>query len=85
MSDSQIEKHKAQLTALIHALKIIYGVNVPAMLKGIEIAEGVGPMLDPTLYRANSEKMGQDKEMLKALLPAWEYAQGLDKHAKENT
>lgn len=71
--------YRKQLLKLIHALQVIHTVDVPKLIQNINTAETIGPMIDPTLYRQNQKAMKEDKEMLKALLPAWEFGNKLKK------
>lgn len=57
--------------------------DLPAMVRAIEYAEAMGPMIDPTLYREKREAMDQDKDLLEAALPLWRWAQGQKKLAEE--
>jgi hypothetical protein len=65
-----------QQTLLIVAFMMasLRSIDVPAAIEAIGKAETVGPVLDPTLYRANGQKMAEDKAMLEAALPLWRLA-----------
>lgn len=43
------------------------GLPLDAMIWHAEQAEALGPIIDPTLYRAKGPKMAQDLAMLRAL------------------
>ncbi len=51
--------------------QVLAPYDLPAMIKAIEHAETVGPVLDPTLYRDKVNAMLQDKALLEAALPLW--------------
>lgn len=50
-------------------LQIVQDLPVLAMLSAINTAETTGPILNPTLYQQNHQKMQEDKELLQALSP----------------
>lgn len=69
------EEYTAALMICAGSARSLSLIDVPDMLRRIENAEAVGPILDPTLYRAQSQKMAEDKELLEAALPLWRMAQ----------
>jgi len=67
------EEWKGNLVLIASQARIISMVDIPKMLEQIDRAEAIGPLLDPTLYRANAGKMDEDKELLEAALPLWRF------------
>lgn len=57
--------------------------DLPEMLRAIEHAEAMGPMIDPTLYREKADAMDEDKTLLEAALPLWRWAMKQKKLAEE--
>lgn len=49
--------------------KLLADYDIPDLIRKINRAETVGPMLDPTLWIRKNKAMDEDKEMLKAALP----------------
>lgn len=58
--------------ALLAGLLLMH--DLPALLRAIERADAIGPLVDPTLWRDKGAAMLQDKELLEAALPLWQYA-----------
>lgn len=51
--------------------------DIPQLIEAIDRADAIGPMVDPTLYRAKSGKMQEDRELLVAALPLWKLGKKL--------
>lgn len=58
--------------ALLAGLLLMH--DLPGLLRAIERADAIGPLVDPTLWRDKGAAMLQDKELLEAALPLWRYA-----------
>jgi hypothetical protein len=76
------EAYETALHMASNAIALIDLVPVPDILNAMERADAVGPILDPTLYRAKAAAMAQDREIMEALLPAWRLAQKIKAEAK---
>lgn len=51
--------------------------DIPGMLRAIDRADTMGPILDPTLWRDKHKAMEEDKKTLEAALPLWQLGQKL--------
>ena len=60
-----IEYLRAQ-QAVRMALAMLMQVDLDAAIDAGELAESVGPMLDPTLYREKGRALHQDVELFRA-------------------
>lgn len=90
MDTMTVEEYQDNLKTCGLAAMFLERVNVPDMLARIEKADAIGGMIDPTLYRDKRKAMMEDKELLEAALPLWEYAQKvralmLERAAQERT
>ena len=63
------------LVLIVSVAGLLSQLDLPAMLERIERAHALGPMLDPTLYRAKAKAMDEDAELIRAALPLWRHAQ----------
>lgn len=72
MSDVETYQQAVQSCAL--AAAIVRQYDVPALLRAIERAHAVGPILDPTLYRDKAGAMDRDRQLLEAAMPLWKLA-----------
>lgn len=43
--------------------------DIPKLLDKIGTAETVGPLIDPTLYMRQEQRLSEDRELLEAALP----------------
>ncbi len=75
--------HQTAVMSVISAMRILRMVDLPKVLDNIERASAIGPLIDPTLYLRNGDKMHEDKDLLKAALPLWRFAKKLAEGAKE--
>jgi hypothetical protein len=65
------EEWRDQLLTVIAAGTLLSTVDVPGMIARMGLADALGPMLDPTLYRDRAKAMDQDRDLLNAALPFW--------------
>lgn len=72
-----LEQWRADLTRVYAAAAALHDLPVERMLNAIELADAFGPMVDPTLYRANAESMHQDRDALRAAVPLVELGRRL--------
>ena len=63
------EMYQACLRFCFMASNVLKDFDIPSMLREIEHAETVGPIVDPTLWIKNNKKMAIDKKLLEAALP----------------
>lgn len=68
-----IQNHKQAIYQCAIAGRMLSMINIPEMLKNIEITEAIGPLSAPSLYRDKSQALSEDKELLKAAFPLWRY------------
>ena len=66
---SKEEEYQLAVIACGQCAGLLAAHDVRGLIKAISRAETVGPMLDPTAYIRNRDKMLQDKELLEAALP----------------
>ncbi len=59
-------EYQSLLKYLAQTAVLLTEMPIDELLLGIEKAEAVGPMLDPSLYREKSAAMAQDKKLLQA-------------------
>lgn len=72
---NEVAMYQAGLKIIIGQMSVISMIDVPGNLREIERAHSLGPILNPTLYRDNAEKMEEDKQIWLAALPLWNLAQ----------
>jgi len=76
VDDMSIMNYQGTIAGVALAARLL--VNAPMsvrdMLEAIREAEAVGPMLDPTLYKAKAQAMAEDKALLEAALPLYDFA-----------
>ena len=80
MSDhtsAKVAEYQAAVQAVVLAAKLLRQHPLPDLLRDIERAHAVGPILDPTLYRSKNQAMDEDAKMLRAALPLWRLGEGL--------
>lgn len=71
------ETYRAAVQAAVLCAKMLHQWPLPELLRDIEHAHAVGPILDPTLYRDKNSAMDEDAELLRAALPLWQIASKL--------
>jgi hypothetical protein len=74
MDTMTAEEYQENLKTCGLAAMFLERVDVSDMLARIEKADSLGAVLDPTLYREKREAMMEDKELLEAAKPLWDYA-----------
>lgn len=67
----QIE-YQSAIQAVVLCARLLRQHDIRAMLRAIEHADAVGPILNPTLWMRKATAMGEDAEMLRAALPLWQ-------------
>lgn len=75
MSDLAKGEYQMQLKNAYLLIGMVHNIPVKEMLEDISKAEVMGPLLDPTLWISNRQKMAEDKSVLEALLPVWKIAE----------
>ncbi len=63
------QDYTAAVTACAVAAQLLAGCDLPKMLRAIDRAGVVGPLVNPTLYRDREGAMRQDAELMRAALP----------------
>jgi hypothetical protein len=63
-------EYEAEIIKLRLFASIIQSVPLERMLEQAERAEGIGPLLDPTLYREKMDGLQMDIELLRAFVKA---------------
>lgn len=66
--------YRASLESVVMAARLVSQWDLPELLKAMGRAQAIGPLVDPTLYRAKAAAMEQDRELLEAALPLWRFA-----------
>jgi hypothetical protein len=72
-----IDEYQAHLLKAYAALRVINSIPVERMLDMYARHEAIGPMLDPTAFRAKAGAMREDRDVLVALRPAIELGRRL--------
>ena len=75
MSAKLAEEWRDDLVVIVSVAGLLAQIDLPAMLERVERAHALGPVLDPTLYRAKAKAMDEDAELIRAALPLWRHAQ----------
>jgi len=75
MAETTHEEYQQNLKQIMLIARLIRDIPIPKFLQAIDRAESIGPIIDPTLWINNSGAMSEDKEMLQAAKPLWEWAQ----------
>ncbi len=79
MSDAaKIAEYREAVHACTLVASLLRAHDLPAMLEAIDRAHAVGPIVDPTLYRAKVGAMLEDREVLAAALPLWRIGEKLE-------
>lgn len=65
MTDKEYIQYQQKIIQLANEIRQLNGL--PDFLGRISKAEALGPILNPTLYRAGMEPMGKIKDMAEAL------------------
>jgi hypothetical protein len=80
MDEAAIAEYQSAIVTVVTCARLLATHDIPALLAAIETADSVGPILDPTMWRAKKPAMDEDKQMLQAALPLWRLAELL--HAR---
>lgn len=67
------EEYQASVAACYTCAAMLAQFDLREVLQRIETADVVGPILDPTLWMQNSDKMQEDKTAVKAALELSEF------------
>lgn len=73
-ADPRIEEYQLAVRSCALMAGLLLMHDLPGLIKAIESADAIGPLIDPTLWRAKGSAMLEDKELLEAALPLWRYA-----------
>lgn len=65
---SNQDDYRTTVLTTVLAARALAQLPIVKMLRDIETAEIVGPLMDPTLFREKGEAMRQDKLLLQAAL-----------------
>ncbi len=68
-NDEKVAEYRHAIIILTAGARVIAGIDVPTLLQAIEYADGLGPLLDPTLWRDKHQAMEEDRQLLRAALP----------------
>jgi len=71
------DDYQAAITAIAMAARVIALHDLPRILEGMERAEAVGPLFNPTLYIEKEQAMREDKELVQAAMPLYRLARQL--------
>jgi len=82
MSKAQIQEYQAVVLACHTAARMLAQYDLGELLRDIDRAEGLGPILDPTLYREKRQAMQEDKEIVEAALPLWKFGRRIGPKAQ---
>lgn len=67
-------QYQSAVQAVVVMMQIVLTHDLPSILRAIEHADAVGPILDPTTWIKKHKAMHEDRQLLKAALPLWELA-----------
>jgi hypothetical protein len=65
--ENYVEEHQTAVRNAMLIYQIIRDEPLAELLERIDRAEGVAPVLDPTLYRDKRQALSEDKRMIEAL------------------
>ena len=71
------ETYRSAITSCAVAMSVVAQYNLPGLVSRIERAHALGPILDPTLYRAKVISMEEDRRIVEAALPLFRLAMRL--------
>ena len=63
------DDYQSAVIAVAMCGKMLAQHDLPKLLQAIERAEVMGPLLDPTLWRAKSKAMAEDRAAIEAAIP----------------
>lgn len=67
--------YQSNLTTLYLLAGMVKEIPLREMLAAADHSMGIGPILDPTLWRQNHQKLQEDIELMRAVLPLHTLAQ----------
>ena len=79
MDEAKVLEYRQAITTAIMCAQLLTQHDIPQLLRNIERADAVGPILDPTLWREKQKAMDEDREVLKAANHLREIGLKLDK------
>lgn len=65
---TEIETYRAAVTACVMAGQLLAMHDLPKLIRDIDRADAVGPLLNPTLWIQKNQAMKQDRAVLAAAL-----------------
>ncbi len=65
---SDLETYRAAVVACALARQVLRQHDLAGLIRAIDHAETVGPVLDPTSYRERGDAMREDRELLRCAL-----------------
>lgn len=68
MAEREIAEYRAAVQAAVLCAKLLEQHDIPQLLRDIEHADAVGPILNPTLWMQKHGAMNEDREVLRAAL-----------------
>jgi len=71
--NTEIETYRQAVLAAMHAGRMLRQYDIPGIVAAIDKANALGPFLDPTLWMQKQEAMSEDKALLEAALPLWNF------------
>lgn len=71
------DDYRTAVLAVALAARLVSQHDLPRMRRAIEHARALGPVLDPSAYRAKGQAMEEDDSMLAAAMPLWQLGQML--------
>jgi hypothetical protein len=74
---SDVATYRDALAACITAARLLELHPIGDLLRDIDRAGSIGPIVDPTLYRDKARAMEEDRRVFESALPLWRLAQEL--------
>lgn len=62
----RVAAYRTTVTMLYAWANLLADVDIPGLLRDIARAEALGPILDPTAFKAGGQAMAEDKRILQA-------------------
>lgn len=66
MNDADVILYRSAVATAQLCAQLLSQHDLPQLLRDIERADAIGPILDPTLWRDKNKAMEEDKELLEA-------------------
>lgn len=80
MSD-KTEEYQCAVIMCANAGQMLGMFDLPGILKAINHAESIAPLVDPTLWIQKNKDMAIDKKLLEAALPLWKHVKKMEEEA----